>query len=83
MSQEKVNKYKEQKANRKEIIQKEKRNKMIRNIIGAVIGIVLVVWIGYSVYDRASESIASAQTEVDFTAIDNYLSGLAADEAVE
>lgn len=80
MSQEKVNKYKEQKANRKQIIKKEKRKRVIGRIIGAVVCLAIVGWIGFSIYDSTSKSIASSQTEVDFTAVDDYFSALNASD---
>lgn len=82
MSQEKVNKYKEEKANRKQIIKKEKRNRIIGRIIGAIVCLAIVGWIGFSIYDSTSKSIASSQTEVDFTAVDDYFSAMNADDAV-
>lgn len=81
MSQEKVNKYKEEKANRKQIIKKEKRNRIIGWIVSAVIGLAIVGWIGFSIYDSTAKSIASSQTKVDFTAIDDYFSALNASDA--
>ena len=45
MSQEKVNKYKEQKANRKEIIAKEKRAKKLSKIAWISAAIIIVVGI--------------------------------------
>ena len=80
MSQEKVNKYKAEKANRKEIMKKEKRNKMIARLAGSVIGLALVAWIGYSAYDSIAEAIYTSQVEVDFSAIDDYLEVLYAEE---
>ena len=42
MSQEKVNRYKEEKANRKEILAKEKRHKRLMKICAGVIVLALV-----------------------------------------
>ncbi|WP_330413519.1 hypothetical protein [Coprococcus sp. AF21-14LB] len=52
MSQEKVDKYKQEKANRKQIMQKEKRMKVVRKCLYSVIGIALIGWLGYSAYDN-------------------------------
>ena len=68
MSQEKVNRYKEEKANRKEILAKEKRHKRLMKICAGVIVLALVCWLSYSVYDIA--------TRPDTTALDDYLNGL-------
>lgn len=37
MSQEKVDRYKEQKANRKEIMKKEKRMRVLRNTVAGLV----------------------------------------------
>jgi len=76
MSQEKVNKYKEDKANRKQIMQKEKRNRVISRVIGAAICIALIGWLGYSAVDSITTKAATSQTEVDLTAVDNYFNDL-------
>jgi len=48
MSQEKVNRYKEEKANRKETMKKQKRAGIIRNCIAGVVLVAAVAWVGYS-----------------------------------
>lgn len=81
MSQEKVNKYKEQKANRKQTMQKEKRNRVLSRLIGAVVGLALVGWIGYSAYISINNQVSSSQTEVELSAITDYISSLTATDA--
>ena len=44
MSQEKVDRYKEQKRNRKAIQAKKKRNALIARICSALVALTLVVW---------------------------------------
>lgn len=73
MSQEKVNRYKEEKANRKQIMAKEKRQKAIRKAVGAVVAVVLIGWIGYSAVDTYQSSRPRDVVEVDYTAVDEYL----------
>ncbi len=75
MSQEKVNRYKEEKANRKQILAKEKRHKHMLQFVGIVIALALVCWLGYSVYDMATRPDTSALT-INTTALDEYLNGL-------
>ena len=75
MSQEKVNRYKEEKANRKEILAKEKRKRTQVKICASVIALFFVFWLGYSVYDMATRPDSSA-VELDVTALDEYLSSM-------
>ena len=72
MSQEKVAKYKEQKANRKEIMKKEKRAKLLRNIIGCVVGVALIGWVGYSAVDLYLDNRPRPTAEVDYAAVTEY-----------
>ena len=80
MSQEKVNKYKWEKANRKELMQKEKRNKMITRIAGAVVVLALIGWVGFSVYDSITDRINSSLTKIDLSETEDYLESLDAEE---
>ena len=79
MSQEKVDRYKEQKKNRKDIIKKEKRKVAIEKTIAGIVCLAIVVWLGYSIYDL---NIGSKTTtnEVDITAISDYLNELNAED---
>lgn len=82
MSQAKVDKYKKEKANRKQAMKKEKITRITYSIIGVVIAAAIVSWAGYSVYTRATGTDAAdenATVEVNTDAIDNYLSSLGAD----
>lgn len=72
MSQEKVNRYKEEKANRKELMAKEKRKQKLSKLCAGVVALVLVCWLGYSVYDTATRPDTSA-VEIDASALDEYL----------
>ncbi len=78
MSQEKVNYYKEQKANRSAIVKKEKRMLLIEKIVGALIAIGAIVWVGFSARDlfinrTSTENVAAVTTEMNVTALDDYL----------
>ncbi len=75
MSQEKVNRYKEEKANRKRILAKERRRRRLTRLCGGVIALALVCWFGYSVYDLATRPTTEA-LEIDTTALDDYISSL-------
>jgi len=80
MSQAKVDRYKENKANRKQIIQKQKRMRFVRKGVVAVLFCALVGWIGYSAHDTWQENRPRRTTEVNFDAIDEYLEELMAAE---
>lgn len=81
MSQAKVDKYKEEKYNRKQIIQKQKRNRLIAQVVGVIVCIAIVGWIGYSAYGSINKNIASTPTEIDLSAIQGYIGGLTATTA--
>ena len=76
MSQEKVAKYKEEKANRKAIMKKQKRAKVLRNSIASVILVAVVGWVGYSAVDFYLENRPRTEVEVDYAAITDYQQGL-------
>ena len=76
MSQEKVAKYKEEKANRKELMKKAKQKKMIRNTVTAIICVAVVGWVGYSAVDYAVKNQPRQEVEIDYTAIDEYLTDI-------
>ena len=80
MSQAKVDKYKQEKANRKEIMAKEKRNRMIAKVCGGVICGILAVWIGVSTVDFIIENRPVDTIYCTTSAIDDYLSSLYEDE---
>lgn len=75
MSQAKVDRYKEQKANRQKIMAKEKRQKTMWKVGGTVVALALVVWIGYSAFNKFYVP-PRASYEVDTTAMDEYLNTL-------
>ena len=51
MSQEKVDRYKQEKANRKKIMRKQKAMSIVRKAVLSVAALALVAWLGYSAYD--------------------------------
>ena len=83
MSQAKVDQYKKEKANRKEIIAKQKRNRLIGKICGTVVGCVLAVWIGISTVEFIIENRPVETIYCQTDAIDTYISSLYADDATE
>lgn len=80
MSQEKVDRYKKEKANRKKAMKKEKLWYMIRRCVVAVLAVALVAWIGYSAYNKYESSRPVETAEVDYSAITDFEAGLAQTE---
>lgn len=77
MSQEKVDKYKAEKANRKKEVAKKKMQKKLYVVLGALLGVALVAWIGVSVYleikaDREYESKVKEQSEALSQWLEDY-----------
>ena len=80
MSQEKVDRYKKEKANRVKI-RKEKRALFFEKLAIAVCMSGALGWIGYSAYGLATREDPDAEkevvtTEMDVTALTDYLNGL-------
>ena len=71
MSQAKVDRYKQEKANRKEIMKKEKTASIIRRTVAAVIAIAVVGWAGYSAVNAYTSYQPNETVEVDYSAVDN------------
>ena len=76
MSQAKVDKYKQEKANRQQAIKKEKTMHKIKVAVGTVVAVVLAGWIGVSVFykidNRKLETVY-----FDVSALDDYVNDLA------
>lgn len=73
MSQAKVERYKEQKANRKEIMKKQKRKKMIGTTIVSICCVVVIGWVGYSGVVTYQDSLPREEVEVDYATVQEYL----------
>lgn len=80
MSQEKVDRYKEQKKNRKAIQAKKKRNALIARVSCGLVVLALAAWLGYSAFDRYETKQNSGPVTADITAIDEYVTSLSAEE---
>ena len=76
MSQAKVDQYKKEKANRKETMAKEKRQKMIMKICSGAVLTVLAVWIGISTVDFIIDNRPVNTIYCDTKEIDDYLEKL-------
>gem|GEM_PF-189603 len=76
MSQAKVDRYKEEKANRKKILAKEKRKRIAGTICGWLIALLIVGWAGYSGYNAYEKSRPIKTIYADLDAINNYMDTL-------
>ena len=76
MSQAKVDKYKQEKANRQQTIKKEKRMHKIKVAVGSVVALVLAGWIGFSVFDKV-ENRELETVYFDVSALEDYVEELA------
>ena len=86
MSQEKVDRYKQEKANRKQNMAKEKLKKKLYVAAGAVIGALAIVWIGFSFYWEAEqkkkdEIESSSLAELYSSYFDSILNGTSSSTA--
>ena len=72
MSQEKVDRYKEQKRNRKAIQAKKKKEAFLTKLCAGLIAIALVAWLGYSVMYKYDQKQNSGD-------VNDYVSGLSTD----
>ena len=76
MSQTKVDQYKKDKANRQKIIKKQKMMHRLEMVAITLVCVLVVGWIGYSVYDKVSSNQEKETVVFDAGAIQDYLSGL-------
>ena len=72
MSQEKVDRYKEQKRNRKAIQAKKKRNSLIAKGCTGLLVLALGAWLGYSAVDSYVTKQNSEPVTADITALNEY-----------
>lgn len=76
MSQEKVDRYKVEKANRKKIIKKQRAMNIVRKGMLILAAFVLVGWLGYSAYQKHDSGRERPSAEVNYDPINNYMSQL-------
>lgn len=81
MSQEKVERYKKEKANRKQIMKQEKRKALVTKIAVGVVIFAAVGWIGYSAYGVIEANKPETVVSVNVDSINEYLAGLSTDTA--
>lgn len=83
MSQQKVDRYKQEKANRKKIMRKQKMMGIVRKCVLAVVALALVVWLGFSAYDMYNSGKEREVAEVNYDSIMNYMNSLSGAQTAE
>ena len=83
MSQAKVDKYKEEKARRRETIAKEKRNRFLGRIAGGLFMVAMASWILVSTVEFAIDNRPVNTYYADTTGIDDYLKVLFGEDETE
>lgn len=73
MSQEKIDRYKQEKANRKKNMNNQRMMSWARKGVLTLAGLALVGWLGYSAYDRFSSNKTRETTTVNYEAVNSYL----------
>lgn len=77
MSQEKVEKYKEEKRNRKENLKKKAQQKILTNVITTVVILLVIGGVGYGFYNMASKNAGGTDANtVNVSSVTEYLGGL-------
>ncbi|SOC08274.1 hypothetical protein [Pseudobutyrivibrio ruminis] len=80
MSQEKVDKKRYEREHRRSIIRKKKLEEALSILCVAVIGLAIVVWIGFSIYTKATTAAEENATyeyyDITTEAIQDYLGTL-------
>lgn len=76
MSQAKVDRYKEEKANRKKIIAQEKRKHLLTVVCGWIIAIALLGWAGYSAYHVYESNQPMETIYANLDSINDYVASL-------
>ena len=76
MSQEKVDRYKKEKANRKQIMRKQKIMNVVRKAVLSLAALALVGWLGYSACDIYDSNKVRPVAEVNYDGVTDYLNSL-------
>lgn len=76
MSQEKVDRYKAEKANRKKIMARERRMHLLAVVCGWAVVIGIVGWAGYSAYNIYENSKPMETIYANLDPINDYMQSL-------
>ena len=81
MSQKKVDMYKQEKANRKQIMRKQQMMGILRKCVLSLAGLALIAWLGFSAYDMYESGKERVVAEADYTPVTDYIDSLSAEAA--
>lgn len=81
MSQKKVDMYKQEKANRKQIMHKQRVMGVVRKCVLSLAGLALIAWLGYSAYDMYESGKERIVAEADYTPVMDYMDSLTVQSA--
>ncbi len=81
MSQKKVDMYKQEKANRKQIMRKQRMMGILRKCVLSLAGLALIAWLGFSAYDMYESGKERVVAEADYTPVTDYIDSLSAEAA--
>ena len=79
MIQAKVDRYKKEKANRKQIMRKQKMMNFARKAVLSLAALALIGWLGYSAWDMYESGKERVVAEVNYDSVTEYLNNLYAD----
>lgn len=80
MSQAKVDRYKEEKANRKKTMAKEKMLRRVKMAVGVLVAVVIVGWAGFSGYRVYENNKPMKTIYTNLSAIEDYMTTLDTEE---
>lgn len=80
MSQAKVDRYKEEKANRKKTMEKEKMLRRVKMAVGVLVAVVIVGWAGFSGYRVYENNKPMKTIYTNLSAIEDYMTTLDTEE---
>lgn len=76
MSQAKVDRYKQEKANRKKIMAQEKRKHILAVACGWIVAIAIIGWAGYSAYNVYENNKPMETIYANLDSINDYMDSL-------
>ena len=79
MSQAKVDRYKEEKKNRKKIMAKEKRMRIAGYDAGCLVAVGIIGWVGYSGYSAYEANKPMETIYANLDSVTDYMSSLNAE----